>query len=212
MVCSPTIPRNISYSLLSVLESQKSVFSGSVYFVRAVFVCVSVCVCLSSRAEVWLNASRVWRQINAIIFPSPSSAERNQLCHALVVCVGEAWATGRGSALIWRDCGLLKSAFLKPVLYNPSPPLTYLLNLLHSTATFFTWDGFKIKTFAATRNYYPIRKTFIGLEENKWQYRIRVSVQTQRLEAPERGGLSTPTRRHRCWALWHHIPVNICSD
>lgn len=76
-------------------------FSGTVYFIRAVFVCVCVSVCLNSGAEVWLNASRVWRQINAITFLSPSSAKRNQLRHALVIYVGEAWANGWCAAWIF---------------------------------------------------------------------------------------------------------------
>lgn len=82
-------------------KKKKSVFSGTVYFIRAVFVCVCVSVCLNSGAEVWLNASRVWRQINAITFLSPSSAKRNQLRHALVIYVGEAWANGRCAAWIF---------------------------------------------------------------------------------------------------------------
>lgn len=125
LFCSSTILRNISHFLLSVLErkEKKSVFSGTVYFIRAVFVCVCVSVCLNSGAEVWLNASRVWRQINAITFLSPSSAKRNQLRHALVIYVGEAWANGWCAAWIFffsRGCGLLKTKLLQHVIYLSS--------------------------------------------------------------------------------------------
>lgn len=114
---------------------KKSVFRNCLLHNR------NVCVYLNSGEKVWLNASRVWRQINAIIFPSPSSAKRNQPCHALVVYVAEAWASGRRLALILRDCGLLKTKFLKTVIYSSA----HLLNLAHGTSdwllAFVTWDG-----------------------------------------------------------------------